>query len=361
MSKDNVFLNKKILITGNTGFKGSWLTIWLNILGAKLYGLALDPPTTPSLFEEAKLSNIIEVNNIDIRDYDQLSKIVKRIQPDYIFHLAAQPLVSESYLNPIETWGTNVMGTVNILESLKQIKKSCVGIMITSDKCYHNQEWEWGYRECDELGGDDPYSASKGSAELAINSYQKSFFSEHQNAFIRIASARAGNVIGGGDWADNRIVPDCIKAWSQNIQVKIKSPNSTRPFQHVLEPLSGYLTLAKELTKNKELASHSFNFGPTSNSNNKVIDLVKELGKKWTNSRWEINLENNDFVEAKLLKLNCDKALSLLKWEPTLNFKKTMEMTGDWYFNFYNNKNFKVYEMCCEQIKFFMENQKKYL
>ena len=361
MSKDNVFLNKKILITGNTGFKGSWLTIWLNILGAKLYGIALESPTSPSLFEEAKLSNIIEFNNTDIRDHYQLSKIVKRIQPDYIFHLAAQPLVRESYLDPIKTWGTNVMGTVNVLESLKQIKKSCVGIMITSDKCYQNQEWEWGYRECDKLGGDDPYSASKGSAELAINSYQKSFFSEHQNSYIRIASARAGNVIGGGDWADNRIVPDCIKAWNQNIKVKIKSPNSTRPFQHVLEPLSGYLCLAKELTKNKELAGHSFNFGPTSNSNNKVIDLVRELGKKWTDSSWEINSENNDFVEAKLLKLNCDKALSLLNWEPTLNFKKTMEMTGDWYFNFYNNKNFQVYEMCCEQIKLFTENQKKFL
>ena len=361
MSKYNCFLNKRVLITGNTGFKGSWLTIWLNILGAKLYGLALDPPTKPSLFEEAKLANIIEVNNVDIRDYYQLSKVVNRIQPDYIFHLAAQSLVRESYLDPIKTWGTNVMGTVNLLESLKQIKGDCIGIIITSDKCYENQEWEWGYRESDILGGNDPYSASKGSAELVINSYSKSFFSEKQNTNIRIASARAGNVIGGGDWAQNRIVPDCVKAWTQNLKVKIKSPNSTRPFQHVLEPLSGYISLAKELTKNKYLHSHSFNFGPLSNSNNKVIDLVKELGKNWSNASWEIDSANNDYVEAKLLKLNCDKALSLLHWEPTLDFKKTMEITGDWYFNFYNNCNSKVYDMCCDQIKLFMENQKEVL
>ena len=353
MSNINYFLNKKVLITGNTGFKGSWLTIWLNLLGAKLYGLSLDPPSNPSLFKEANLEKIIESNNFDIKESDKVTNLINLIQPDYIFHLAAQPLVSYSYLNPVETWQTNVLGTVNILESLRLMEKKCIGLIITSDKCYENKEWEWGYRESDRLGGKDPYSASKASAELVFKSYFESFFSNHSSSKIRVCSVRAGNVIGGGDWAKDRIVPDCIKAWDKNLPVKIKSPNSTRPFQHVLEPLSGYISLAEKLNLNENISGHSFNFGPPSNANFKVIDVVKELSKNWEGSSWEINTNNKVCAESNLLKLNCDKALALINWEPSLNFEMTMKLTRSWYYNFYNQENFNPFEKCCEQIKEF--------
>lgn len=354
MRDNQIFENKKILITGNTGFKGAWLTIWLNLLGAKLYGLSNDIPTKPSLFKAASLENIIDNNFIDIRDLNKVSSLVNKIKPDYIFHLAAQPLVSISYLSPAITWQTNVIGTVNILESLRLLEKQCVGIIVTSDKCYENQEWEWGYRESDKLGGNDPYSASKGSAELVFKSYFESFFSKSKIKKIRVASARAGNVIGGGDWANNRIVPDCIRAWNQNKSAIIKSPNSTRPFQHVLEPLSGYLSLAKKLSLDESFSGQSFNFGPNSLSSYKVIDLVDELSKSWPKSKWEIQKNNNkDFIESKLLKLNCDKAFSLLKWRPYLNFELTAQLTSNWYFNFYNKSSLDVYNYCSEQIKFF--------
>ena len=359
MFNNNFFLNKKVLITGNTGFKGSWLTIWLDLLGAKIYGLALDPPTNPSLFDKANLNDIIEQNILDIKDSNKVLDLIEKIKPDYIFHLAAQPLVKQSYLRPLETWKTNVIGTVNILESLKLLNKECIGIIITSDKCYENQEWEWGYRENDLLGGDDPYSASKGSAELAFSSYYKSFFSKDPENRINICSVRAGNVIGGGDWADNRIVPDCMKAWIKEKPVEIKSPRSTRPFQHVLEPLNGYLTLAEKLNLNKKLSGESFNFGPPSNFNYQVIDIVKELSKKWTNSRWIINEKETIYSESKLLKLNCDKALSLLNWEPTLDFNTTISMTSNWYYSFYIDKNLNVLEKCRQQIKDFMQIKKE--
>ena len=359
MLDSNFFKNKKVLITGSTGFKGSWLGIWLNLLGANIYGLSLKPPTNPSLFEEAKLSKIIKNNIIDIRDTKKVHSLVEIIQPDYIFHLAAQPLVKYSYSNPIETWQTNVIGTVNILDSLRLLSKKCIGIIITSDKCYANQEWEWGYRESDQLGGNDPYSASKGSAEFAFKSYYKSFFSSISNNQIRVASARAGNVIGGGDWADNRIVPDCIRAWERSLPVEINSPDSTRPFQHVLEPLSGYISLAEKLNISNNLSGHSFNFGPLTTSNYSVIDLVKELSKHWKNSKWELRENKIQYSESKLLKLNCDKALSLIKWEPTLDFETTISMTGNWYYSFYTRPSFNVYEKCCEQINKFTLKYKK--
>ncbi len=353
MLNNHFFLNKKVLITGSTGFKGSWLSIWLNLLGAELYGISLEPPTKPSLFEEAKLKKIIRNTILDIRDSQKVCSLIKEIKPDYIFHLAAQPIVRNSYLKPIDTWQTNVIGTISILDSLRFLNKQCIGIIITSDKCYENKEWEWGYRESDQLGGNDPYSASKASAELAFNSYFRSYFTDNSSPQIRIASARAGNVIGGGDWAENRIVPDCIKAWSKEIIVKIKSPNSTRPFQHVLEPLSGYLSLAKYLTLKEELSGQSFNFGPPSNSNYKVIEVVNELSKKWQNSKFEINENTNTFKETKLLKLNCDKALSLINWEPRLNFAATMKLTSEWYYEFYKESNFDVFKKCEDQIKEF--------
>ena len=357
MLNNNCFSKKKVLITGNTGFKGSWLSIWLDLLGAKIYGLALHPPTNPSLFEKANLDYIVQNNITDIKDTEKVIKTITEIKPDYIFHLAAQPIVSLSYSKTVETWNTNVIGTVNVLESLRLLNNECIGIIITSDKCYENQEWEWGYRENDLLGGADPYSASKGSAELAFSSYQRSFFSNNSDNKIRICSARAGNVIGGGDWADNRIVPDCIKAWIKGNTVDIKSPESTRPFQHVLEPLNGYITLAEKLKLNKKLSGHSFNFGPPSNFNYKVIDVVKELSKKWTDASWEINAKQSKYFESKLLKLNCDKALSLLNWEPTLDFNTTINMTSDWYYSFYKNKNLDVLEKCRKQIKDYMNKK----
>ena len=356
MYDSQFFLNKKVLITGTTGFKGSWLSIWLNLLGAELYGISLEPPTNPSLFNEAKLNKIVKNTIFDISNSKKVSSLINELKPDYIFHLAAQPLVRNSYLHPIDTWKTNVLGTINILDSLRFLNKKCTAIIITSDKCYENQEWEWGYRESDRLGGSDPYSASKASAELAFSSYFRSYFSDHSNSETRIASARAGNVIGGGDWADSRIVPDCIRAWSKEIPVEIKSPNSTRPFQHVLEPLSGYLSLAKNLSSNKNLSGQSFNFGPPSNSNYKVIDIVNELSQKWAKSKVAINKDENNFKESKLLKLNCDKALSLISWEPRLNLKSTIQLTSEWYYQFYKESNFNALKKCEEQIKEF--NQK---
>ena len=359
MFNNHSFINKKILITGCTGFKGSWLSIWLNLLGAKLYGLALEPPTKPSLYKKANLEKLISNNIIDIRNPEKVSSLIKKVNPDYIFNLAAQPLEKDSYLKPIETWQTNVLGTVNILDSLRFLEKKCIGVIITSDKCYENQEWEWGYRETDTLGGSDPYSASKGSAELAFRSYFKSFFSNSLSPNIRIASARAGNVIGGGDWAKNRIVPDCVKSWTKELRVEIKSPNSTRPFQHVLEPLSGYISLAQKLNTINEINGESFNFGPLSSSNYRVIDVVKALARNWENAKWELSSKKIDFNESKLLKLNCDKALSLLQWEPTLDFETTMKLTGDWYYDFYNKKDFDVLENCRTQIKAFSSIKKE--
>ncbi len=353
MFDNQLFAKKKVLITGCTGFKGSWLSIWLHSLGAKIYGLSLEPPTNPSLYEEAKLSNIVENNLINIKDSDKVSDLVKNIEPDYIFHLAAQPLVKYSYLEPKDTWQTNLMGTVNVLDSLRLLENKCIVVIITSDKCYENKEWEWGYREIDELGGSDPYSASKAAAELAFSSYYRSFFSNKSLSKIRIASARAGNVIGGGDWAENRIVPDCIKAWVENSTVKIKSPNSTRPFQHVLEPLSGYISLASKLNLDDSISGESFNFGPLSNSNYKVIEVVKKLSESWSSSKWEIAKNEKTFYESKLLKLNCDKALSLINWKPTLDFENTMRFTSEWYYNFYEEKDIDIYEKCCRQIKEF--------
>ena len=358
MIDNQFFAKKKVLITGCTGFKGSWLSIWLHLLGAKIYGLALEPPTNPSLYEEAQLENYVENNIINIKDADKVSALITNIQPDFIFHLAAQPLVKYSYLEPRETWQTNLMGTVNVLDSLRLLEKKCIGIIITSDKCYENQEWEWGYRETDKLGGGDPYSASKGAAELAFSSYYRSFFSDKSLSKIRIASARAGNVIGGGDWADNRIIPDCIKAWMNNSTVEIKSPYSTRPFQHVLEPLSGYISLAIKLNSDHRISGQSLNFGPLSNSNHNVIEVVKKLSQNWENSKWEITKNENDFYESKLLKLNCDKALSLINWEPTLNFEKTMKFTSDWYYDFYKKKDIDIFEICCKQIREFSKSIK---
>ncbi len=335
----SIYNNKKVLVTGCTGFKGSWLIFWLKYLGANIVGLSLKPHTNPSLFDDAKLHKFIKIYYQDINDSDQVRKIILKEKPDFIFNLAAQAIVSESYKDPLYTLKTNIIGTANILDSLRFLDKDCVSIMITSDKCYENVEWLWGYKETDRLGGDDPYSGSKGSAELVVKSYFNSFFKDSEN--IKVTSVRAGNVIGGGDWSINRIVPDCIRSWSKGKDVNIRSPHSTRPWQHVLEPLSGYLTTGAKLFNNIELNGNSFNFGPNINQNKTVLDLVSLMSEKWEGSSFTFANKSNSFHESGLLKLNCEKAESLLNWKPTLNFEETINYTVEWYINYFkHNKNF---------------------
>ena len=351
---NNCFKNKKVIITGNTGFKGSWLSIWLNELGADVVGISKDIPTSPSLFEELSLSRKIEHHMDDICDGPKMKEIFKATQPDFVFHLAAQPIVSESYTNPADTFRTNVMGTTNILEALRSINKPCKAVMITSDKCYDNVEWVWGYREHDTLGGKDPYSASKGAAELVIRSYFHSYFNKPDSK-IQLVAVRAGNVIGGGDWALSRIVPDCVKAWSQNQRVSIRNPQSTRPWQHVLEPLSGYLRAAQVMAEGKiTIHGEPFNFGPNADQNHSVLELLQAISSYWDfdGLKDHFNIESNSaFHEAGLLKLNCDKALYYLNWRPVLGFEETSRFTGDWYNTFYKKGSNNLYAYTCSQIE----------
>jgi CDP-glucose 4,6-dehydratase len=339
MFKD-CFENKKVIITGHTGFKGAWLTGWLLSLKANVVGISIDIPTTPSLFKVINLHEGIRDIRCDVRNLQEIKKIITEEQPDFVFHLAAQPIVSVSYAEPVDTFSTNVMGTVNVLESLRFLENACTAVIITSDKCYDNVEWVWGYKETDAVGGKDVYSGSKGAAELVFKCYYHSFFKFSKN--IRIASARAGNVIGGGDWAKDRIVPDCMTAWADGKKVEIRSPKATRPWQHVLEPLSGYLWLAEQLSKKQELHGESFNFGPKAESSHTVIELLEALSKYWKSfssaqDGYSIT-DNIPFHEAGLLKLNCDKALYYLQWQPTLNYDELIEFTGEWYANFYQQK-----------------------
>ena len=347
---NNVFKNKKILITGHTGFKGSWLSIWLHQLGAEVFGISKGLVSDPSNFSAAEVHKFIHDIRLDITDYEQTKAQIEAIEPDFVFHLAAQALVRTSYENPIETITSNAIGSVNILEALRVINKSVTVLMITSDKVYDNVEWLWGYREIDRIGGKDPYSASKGMAELAIRSYYESYLKQ-DSSNIRIAITRAGNVIGGGDWAKDRIVPDCAFSWSKGKIVKIRSPRATRPWQHVLEPLSGYLTLAMKLKDNIKFHGQAYNFGPSSDQNFPVSHLIEEMKKHWKKVNWE-DVSNNDMVhEASLLKLNCDKALENLNWKSVLSFEKTVEMTINWYKEFYENMNEEVLDVNVRQIE----------
>lgn len=332
---EKMYKNKNVVVTGHTGFKGSWLVAWLKQMGALVTGIALDPPSIPSHYDASKLGECIQDHRIDIRNVGAIEQAIVEAKPDFLFHLAAQPIVGASYDDPVETWSTNVMGTINVLEALRRIQHKCSTVIITSDKCYDNVEWEWGYRENDALGGPDPYSASKGAAELAIRSYVKSYFSDEDN-LVRIASARAGNVIGGGDWAANRIVPDCVESWSKNEIVELRNPHSTRPWQHVLEPLGGYLQLGALLSQNHHLHGEAFNFGPQAQQNHSVLELVKQMSRRWSEVRWaECEPQPSQFYESGLLKLNCDKALHFLNWHAILDFEETVGLTADWYSSFY--------------------------
>lgn len=333
-----VFKGKKILVTGHTGFKGSWLCSWLIYLGAKVYGVSIDIPTKPSIFESANLKNRLIDYRLDVINTDEFIDLFNTIKPDFVFHLAAQPIVSDSYENPTLTWRTNTMGTMSVLEALRFGHRKCTAVFITSDKCYDNVEWVWGYRENDRLGGPDPYSASKAGAEIAIQSYVRSYFSKEDST--RIGIARAGNVIGGGDWASRRVVPDCMRAWSKGNTVELRNPASTRPWQHVLEPLSGYLWLASNLNGDKTFSGEPFNFGPPAEQNHSVGELVDVMSRCWDQANWQdVSEGRNGYYESSLLKLNCDKALHFLKWRPVWDFETTSHNTAMWYHDYYNSKD----------------------
>ena len=328
------FRSKRVLVTGHTGFKGSWLCEWLLDLGAEIFGFALPPPTNPALFQQLELSQRLARHHTgDVRDLDALAAYVKDVRPDFVFHLAAQPLVRLSYLQPVETYATNVMGTVHLLEAVRSLNHPCSVVAVTTDKCYENREWLHAYRETDAMGGYDPYSSSKGAAELVISAYQRSFFAE--NSGVTLASARAGNVIGGGDWALDRIVPDCIRSLQSKAAIPVRNKVATRPWQHVLEPLSGYLELAQALQGGRPpfprtAFTGGFNFGPPLDSNQTVAALVEEILSHWPGA-WEDHSDPRAPHEAVKLNLATDKAFHLLGWKPRWNFKQTIEKTVSWY------------------------------
>ncbi len=347
----NVYAGKTVLITGHTGFKGSWLTVWFLKLGAKVIGVSNGIPSNPSMFEELKLEEKITHYCEDVRNLSAIKKIIETEKPDFIFHLAAQPIVSVSYSDPIETISTNAMGTANVLEALRILNPECVAVFITSDKCYDNVEWVWGYKETDGVGGKDIYSGSKGAAELILKSYFHSFFN-NEKCNVTLGIGRAGNVIGGGDWAKDRIVVDCMKAWSEGEIVEIRSPNATRPWQHVLEPLSGYLQLGQVLSENRKLHGEAFNFGPKSAKNHTVAELLSDLCKHWNYKKstdaYKVT-DNIPFHEAGLLKLNCDKALFHFRWQANLEYEETIKFVSEWYYAFYKeSKN--MYDFTMDQV-----------
>jgi CDP-glucose 4,6-dehydratase len=333
----DTYKNRKVLVTGNTGFKGSWLTLWLKELGAQVFGYALEPPTNPSLFEVLNLEKEIEHEYGDVRDLEHLKKFIQQTKPEIIFHLAAQSIVGKSYDEPLATVQVNTLGTINLLEAVRQSKLKVSLVLITSDKCYENKEWHFGYRETDGLGGHDPYSASKAATEILISSWRRSFFNPNEitKHGVRLASARAGNVIGGGDWAKDRIVPDCIRDLQNHTFITVRNQYATRPWQHVLEPLSGYLLLGKKLLEspieNAPTFCEPFNFGPHVANNRNVKELVEEIINKWGSGSWKWISRDNAQHESTLLNLSIDKAYHKLGWLPKWNFSDTIARTIEWY------------------------------
>ena len=341
IEKSSFWLGKRVLITGHTGFKGSWLLLWLRELGAEVWGFSLKPEKKPNLFSQI-WGNDIKTNQWhhfegNILDVVKLKEIVEISQPEIVFHLAAQPLVQVGYEDPINTWSTNVIGSLNVLEVLKDINHRCAVVMITTDKVYENNETSFGFRENDRLGGFDPYSASKAAAEIAIASWRKSFcgLNSYQNKYLRIATTRAGNVIGGGDWSENRIVPDVIRSLKSGSTVLIRNPESFRPWQHVLDPLFGYILLAKSLFQNISRSCESFNFGPSIQSNRQVRELVEDIFEIWPGTFKE-NHKDQSLHEAKTLHLLSDKSYQVLQWEPNWDYSSTINRTIDWYLKTHN-------------------------
>lgn len=336
----DVYRDKKVLITGHSGFKGSWLTCWLLSMGARVVGVSMGIPTSPSMYSRISEAGSVKDHWFDITNTQQTIDIIQDEKPDFIFHLAAQPIVSVSYKQPIETIKANIIGTANVLEALRVTGSNAVTILITSDKSYENIEQIWGYKETDRLGGKDIYSGSKGGAELIINAYVCSFFSNDSSG-ARLAVGRAGNVIGGGDWAPDRLVVDAVRSWSEGVPISVRSPSSTRPWQHVLEPLSGYLTLGQMLSKDSTLHGEAFNFGPDSNQVHTVEQVLDTLAKGWgfDSLKEAYNVTgNSQFQEAGLLKLDCDKAKTFLNWTSTLTYDETMKFTADWYKIYYDGR-----------------------
>lgn len=326
--------DRRVFITGHTGFKGSWLLLWLLNLGAKVSAYALPAKPERNLFRclwPAPEAEFIHLE-ADLKDQTALKRAIEDAQPEVVLHLAAQALVRESYRDPLGTWETNVLGSLNLLEALKPLQYPCAVVMVTTDKVYANREWEHGYRENDRLGGHDPYSASKAATELAIQSWRTSFCGSapHQTHFLRIATARAGNVIGGGDWASDRIVPDAMRALAEKQPIRVRNPNATRPWQHVLEPLSGYLMLAEQLLSALSPPCESFNFGPPLSSNRPVLELVEAMLRQWPGA-WELDQQTQAPHEAGLLHLQIDKAHHQLGWKPRWDFETTVERTVGWY------------------------------
>lgn len=351
----DAYSGQRVLVTGHTGFKGSWLVLWLLNLNAKVAGYSLYLPSNPSNFEILGLKDKIIHYDGDIRDLKKLNKAFDEFQPQIVFHLAAQPIVSVSIDDPKGTFDTNVGGTVNVLECMRQHSSVEAAVIITSDKCYQNFEWEWGYRENDRLGGNDPYSASKACAEIVSNAYLDSYFYKKESP--RVATTRAGNVIGGGDWAKDRIIPDCIRSLSNDSEITIRNPSATRPWQHVLEPVCGYLWLGALLLDNQEaVIGEAFNFGPGNNDIKTVSQIVELLIKYWGNGR-EYCFHSEENVnyqkESTLLKLSCEKALSRLGWHTILPIEDAVKLSAEWYHKFYNNHS--MYQFSCDQIRYFCQ------
>ena len=346
MINKSFWKNRRVLITGHTGFKGSWLSLWLELMQAKVCGIALKPVTVPNLF--SLVNPNIQNHIADIRDFQKIYSIINPFQPEIIIHMAAQPLVRYSYNNPVETYETNVMGTVHILEAAKTCDSVKAFVNVTTDKCYENKEWIWGYRENEPMGGHDPYSNSKGCSELVTSAYRNSFYQQLNKG---LASARAGNVIGGGDWSEDRLIADIMKSIVEQRPVIIRNPQAIRPWQHVLEPLSGYLLLAEKLFHEPEKYAEGWNFGPGASDVATVEDIVKKLFSQWkqSNAGWKIEQDPNALHEAHYLKLDSAKATTLLGWKPRLTIDKTIEWITDWYQAWINQENMR--EFTLKQIK----------
>jgi CDP-glucose 4,6-dehydratase len=357
-SSQHFWAGKKVLITGHTGFKGSWLALWLNMLGAEVAGYALEPLTLSDNFVLTGLVKKINHRIGDIRNYDRLQEFFHAVNPEIVFHLAAQPLVRESYNAPKETYDINVGGTVNLLECCRKTVSVKVIVNITTDKCYENKEWVWGYRENDRLGGYDPYSSSKACSELVTEGYRKSFFNPDSFAAHgkSLASARAGNVFGGGDWQADRIVPDCIRALEKGEPIIVRSPRAIRPWQHVLEPLSGYILLAEKMYENPAEYAGGWNFGPQDTSFLSVGSLVDGIVKAWGEGSWEDRSNPDAPHEANILKLDISKAKSLLGWSPLWNIDKAIDETVSWYRQYRTGG---MYKLCCNQIIDYMSDKSK--
>ena len=343
---------KRVFITGHTGFKGSWLSLWLDSMAATVKGYALNPPSLPNLFEVANVADKVESELNDIRDFEQLKNSLTSFRPDILIHMAAQPLVRFSYQEPIETYDVNVMGTVKLLEAARCCPTLKAIINVTTDKCYENNEWHWGYREEEPMGGHDPYSSSKGCSELVTSAYRRSFLQDQGKG---LASARAGNVIGGGDWAEERLIPDILRAFERNAPVIIRNPKSVRPWQHVLEPLSGYLTLAERLYYKPDGYAEGWNFGPHDNDVRTVEWILEHMVQQWPGAHWQED-NNRHPHEAGYLKLDISKAKNRLGWQPTWRLEKSLRRIVNWHKAWLNKQN--MQEVCLQEIRDYMRDMK---